>query len=141
MADYNAIKTLKVGSGSVVIEGISYAYDIISAKLEPRVPNFVGFPDSEYLFISEEVPEKYRYPMLAHEVRCFALKDAGHAGHCKAAVAYELTFVSGNEKRAYLAFRREFFEKLVSYYEQEGKTHAPFIPEIRASRDFLQTIA
>ncbi|MEK7854663.1 MAG: hypothetical protein AAB288_01120, partial [Acidobacteriota bacterium] len=88
-------KAAKIGSDSVNIDGKRYAYDILPASHEPNVPYFAGNPEG-YLFISEQVPWKFRKAVLAHEVKCTAIREAGITPYCVCAFEQELKFVPGD---------------------------------------------
>ena len=133
MSAYDGIQKLKIGGSAVLIDGKLYDYDVISPALAPGVPNFVGFVEGN-LFISGGVPRRFRRPILAHEVRCFALKGEGHTGHCVCAVDYELKFVLAEDRPEYLALRRKFFNDLIQFSHGADAT---FMREIVASRDYL----
>ncbi len=137
MSAYREIGLLKVDEGAVEIDGKLYTFDVISRELAPTVPNFVGFLEG-HLFISASVPTRFRRPILAHEVHCFAEKGKGHHGHCVAAVDYELTFVLSEDRAEYLALRRKFFDDLLTAYAETGDSD--FIREATASRDYLHQL-
>ncbi len=128
------LKSLTVDSGQIKIGKVWCGYVIAKPELEPRVPNFVGVLGDREYFISSAVPEKFRKPIVAHELRCFALKALGQAGHCVHAVGFELKFVLLKDRVEYLALRRKFFDDLIKY--SKGREDE-FLREITASRDHL----
>ncbi|MEK7093607.1 MAG: hypothetical protein AAB927_03945 [Patescibacteria group bacterium] len=128
------IRALTVEKGAFDINGRLCEYSVISKELHPDVPNFVGVLGENEFFISEEVPRRFRYPMIAHEVYCLMGKDMGHDGHCLAAVEFALRFVTESDRAEYLAIRRKFFSDLI----EVSKGGDPvFLREITASRDYL----
>ena len=127
----------KVGSGFVEYKGNKTPYSILRKELEPRLPGFLGYPDGLYLFISEEVPEKFRYPQLIHEIIEFTeLKE--EKGRCLAALKEELKLISSEDTEEYLSYRKKFFENLVKYYENSDNEE--FKSEIQASLEFLRNL-
>lgn len=130
--DYIAnAKAAKIGSDSVNIDGTRYNYDILPVSHEPNVPYFVGYP-SEYLFISAQVPEKFRKAVLAHEVKCDALRKSGAKHYCANAFEQELKFVPGDIAE-YLSMRRTMFDALLTYYKDSD--NKDFLAEITRTRD------
>ena len=131
------IKTHEVGVGEVEYEGQRIPYTVLNKDLEPNLPGFLGYPDGENLFISEEVPEEYRLPQLIHEIVEFTkLKDK--KGRCVEALKHELSFVPGKIWEEYLEYRTDFFARLVEYYK--GSKDEDLKEEIRASYGVLQGI-
>jgi len=95
----------------------------------PQFPGFLGYPNGENLFISEEVPEKFRVPQLLHEIIEFTeLKD--QEGRCAEAIKRELETITDDIRAKYIAYRTIFFANLDEY--------DAFKAEIRASYQLLQ---
>ncbi|MEI8343481.1 MAG: hypothetical protein WCF93_00855 [Candidatus Moraniibacteriota bacterium] len=133
------LKKYKVGSGSFFYNGERISYSIISKDFEPRLPGFIGFPEGQ-LFISEEVPENYRKPMLIHEWVEFT-EFAGQKGRCVKALKRELDFApKGAERMAYLEYRKSFFEKLIEFYRNSDEASDEFKTEIQGSYEFLKKL-
>ena len=62
----------KKSTGFVIVDGKRYEYAVLSRLMEPNIIGFVGFPKGQFLFLSKDVPVKFRRHVLAHEVREFA---------------------------------------------------------------------
>jgi len=129
------IKNNEVGSGEIELEGKKIPYTILKKELAPELPGFLGFFEGEHLFISEEVPEKFREPQLIHEIIEFT-ELKGKKGRCVESLKRELSIVPEEIKKEYLEYRRDFFAKLVEYYEDSEDEE--FKSEIKASYEFLQ---
>ncbi|MEK7601040.1 MAG: hypothetical protein AAB480_00720 [Patescibacteria group bacterium] len=128
------IRALTVEKGVFDIDRRTCEYSVVSKELHPDVPNFVGVLGENEFFISEEVPRRLRYPMIAHEVFCLKGKSLDHEGHCLAAIEFELRFVLAIDREEHLAIRRKFFSALI----EVSKNGDPvFLQEITASRDYL----
>lgn len=129
------IRENEVGSGEIEYEGKKIPYTILKKELEPRLPGFLGYPNGEHLFISEEVPEQFRDPQLIHEIIEFTeLKD--QKGRCKDALKKELEVVPDEIRQEYLEYRKEFFALLVAY--NENSEDEDFKSEIQASHEYIQ---
>ena len=128
------IRALTVEKGAFDINGRPCEYSVVSKELHSNVPNFVGVLGEDEFFISEEVPRRFRYPMIAHEVYCLKGKSMGHEGHCLAAIEFDLRFVTEGDRAEYLAIRRKFFNDLI---EVSKDGDPAFLREITASRDYL----
>lgn len=127
----------KVGDGTVKVDGNVHMYHILSRELEPRLPGFLGFPNGEVLFLSEDVPESYRPYVLAHEVREFTVhKDS--LGRCKTSLLLELADVPPLLLPEYLRYRLDFFRRLVAYYAASDKE--AFKAEIAMSLAYLEKL-
>ena len=128
------IRALTIEKGAFDIDGRQCEYSVVSKELHPNVPNFVGVLGENEFFISEEVPRRLRYPMIAHEAFCLKGKCMDHEGHCLAAIEFELRFVEAGDRAEHLAIRRKFFTDLI----EVSKGGDPvFLQEITASRDYL----
>lgn len=135
MTDFRKhLEVFTVGSDQVKIGKVWCGYVIAKPELEPKVPNFVGVLGDREYFISSAVPEKFRKPIIAHELRCFALKTLGRTEHCVHAIDFELKFVLAEDRAEYLKLRRKFFDDLIRY---SASRDANFLREITASRDYL----
>lgn len=111
---------------------------ILKKELESKLPGFVGYnEEEELLFISEEVPERFRLPILHHEL-AEAHEFAGQEGRCLKAFESEL-FYAGHMGYDYFPYRKQFFTRLVAFYSgSEQHPNQEFIKEITATRDHLQ---
>ena len=128
------IRALTVEKGAFDIDGRPCEYSVVSKELHPNIPNFVGILGENEFFISEDVPRRFRYPMIVHEVYCLMGKEMGHEGHCLAAVEFELRFVEAVDRAEYLEIRRKFCNDLI---EVSKDGDPAFLREITASRDYL----
>lgn len=131
------IKTNEVGTGEIEHEGKRILYTILKKELAPTLPGFLGYPNGEHLFISEEVPEKFRVPQLIHEIIEFT-ELKGKKSRCVEALKRELSVVPEEIKQEYLEYRRNFFAKLIEY--NKNSKDEDFKAEIQASHKFLQEL-
>ncbi len=124
------IKDRMIGTGMVNCRGITLPYAILKKDKGPKkedgsdaLPGFMGyhqFPGDtkKRLFISEEVPEKYREHVLSHEIyETHELQNSPHK--CLEAMMWEIAQVPANIKPDYIRLRRAFFENLVKYNTAE----------------------
>lgn len=131
------IKNNTVGIGEIEYNGRKILYSILQKDLVPSLPGFLWYPNGEHLFISEEVPEKFRDPQLIHEIIEFSeLKD--QTWRCLMALKAELEMLQQNIRQEYLAYRKDFFARLVEF--QKDNENEDFKAEIQASHDFLQNL-
>lgn len=123
----------------IVFEGDHLPYLIVSKELEARLPGFVA-STGDLFFISEEVPVPFRKFFLIHEIIEFR-KHNDEQGRCKCALLAELALVPEEMRESYVIYRREFFRRLVSYYEDlsNGGT-AEFLGEVKASLAHLESL-
>lgn len=131
------IKNNEKGRGNTVVDGEVYPFTVLDRELEPGLPGFVGFPGAEHLLASEDIPPKYRQYILRHEVREYTqFKD--QQGKCLTSLKRELEDIPENIRNEYIAYRREFFRKLVDFYQDSDD--GGFKREIQASSDYLQSL-
>ncbi|MCF7834158.1 MAG: hypothetical protein K9L98_02255 [Candidatus Pacebacteria bacterium] len=135
------MKSNEVGKGILAYKGTNYEFTILKKTVAPKLPGFLGYLDKKFLFISEEVPEKFRLPQLMHEIIEF-IELSGLKDRCLGALERELSdFVPEDIKPEYIEYRRNFFKNLVSYYDTiENFEDKEFLAEIKASLDFLEGI-
>lgn len=128
-----------VGSFEVRFDGVHYGYAVLKVTLEPDLYNFVGYTAGGFLFISEEVPEKYRAFVLRHELyESITVKD--RCDKCLAALKWELDRIPKRMYDEYVVWRLEVFDSLVTYYtEGNGAVGADpkFVSRIKQSLDYL----
>lgn len=129
------IKNNEVGVGEIEYGGKKIPYTILKKESVPTLPGFLGYPNAEYLFISEEVPENFRAPQLIHEIIEFT-ELKGQKGKCVEALKRELSFVPEEIRQEYFKYRRIFFKRLIEYYKDFKDED--FKAEIQASYEFLQ---
>lgn len=110
-------------------------YTILKKEFAPQLPGFLWYPDGEYLFISEEVPEKFRKPQLIHEIVEFT-ELKGQKGRCLKALKTELLEVEEAIKKEYIEYRTDFFARLIELYKNSEDEN--FKTEIQTSYKFLQ---
>lgn len=138
-------KDMVVGSGIVVVDNIEYPYLVISTAFARHLPFFAGAPNKESLFISEEVPVKFRNFVLTHEVMCqlVAPKDNQGPHTCRSATERELAMVSKDEMGAYVLMRLVFYNRLIDTCcasdATGGPNNAPLVAKLRASKALLET--
>ena len=97
----------------------------------------IGVPASRYFvkyvlgmtIISDEVPEKFREPMVLHELLEFETFNFNKY-RCFDALIQELQTVPDGERDAYIEFRRGVFEHLVRFCEDPVEEEA-----LRSSRE------
>jgi hypothetical protein len=131
------IRNNEVGSGEIEYNGKIIPYTILKKEVAPTLPGFLGYPNGEHLFISEEVPEKFRTPQLIHEVVEFT-ELKGQNGRCVEALKRELSVIPEEMRQEYREYRRNFFARLIEYYK-DSKDEI-FKSEIQASHKFLQEL-
>lgn len=109
----------KTGEITFFFSGIVYTAHLLSAQLEPNLPNFVGFPNQTFLFASDEIPKEYLPFMLTHEIREFT-KYKDQTDRCLKSLLDELENIPDDINIDYIAFRYEFFKRLVIFYEHKS---------------------
>ncbi|KKR91908.1 hypothetical protein A3D45_03035 [Candidatus Falkowbacteria bacterium RIFCSPHIGHO2_02_FULL_42_9] len=129
------IRTNEVATNEIEHGGKKFPYTVLKRELAPTLPGFLGYPNGEHLFISEDVPEKFRAPQLIHEIVEFT-ELKGVKGRCVEALKRELAVMSEEIRQEYLEYRRNFFAKLIEYYKESKDED--FKVEIQASYEFLQ---
>ncbi len=123
--------------GSVEYSGQQFSYAVLDRKLQPDLPCFMGFnPDTGFLFVSDEVPEKSRPIVLRHELR-EVLDLVGEDDRCVRSLQSELEEVPEATRPDYLFWRLMFFARLVTYYIRRSHPDPTFLPRIKASLAFL----
>lgn len=98
------------------IEGVSYPYVLINQPPADMAPAFCVGRDEEsgVYFISVDVPEEYRYFILAHEMFEFG-HCGGARGSCRRALMYELSRIQPEDWLPYLIFRGAQLKQLLSW--------------------------
>lgn len=132
------IKNNEKGRGKIEVDGETYPYTIMDQELEGAPPNFVGFLDAKFLFISEEVLPQYRNHFLRHEVICNK-KLQGRSGRCEQATKRELEQVPEEIKEDYIKFRIKFYEDLIDY--QEKHDNDELVKELKGSLNYLRILS
>ncbi|NQV13433.1 MAG: hypothetical protein HQ530_03970 [Parcubacteria group bacterium] len=127
----------EVGTGEIEYGGKMISYTVLKKEVAPDLPGFLGYPDGEHLFISEEVPKEFRAPQLTHEIIEFTELE-GQEGRCLEALKRELAMVPGDIEQRYIEYRRDFFARLVEYYKESEDED--FKAEIQASYEYLQNL-
>lgn len=131
------IKKNEVGIGKINYNNKEYTYTIVKKELELKLPGFLGFPEGKHLFISEEVPFKFRNPQLIHEILEFT-KLKSIKGRCLESLKNEFLFIPEEIKEEYIEYRRNFFDRLIQY--SKDFTDEDFKSEIKASYEYLCTL-
>lgn len=135
----------KIAESSLDLEGRLIPFSVISKSLketlEIDLPYFISY-NNGHPFISEEVPEYYRKPMIAHEFVEFT-KYAGKENRCVDALKEELSYVPllvpEDKREGYIPFRLEVFNHLLKYLNV-NEPNSPFIPEVQKSVNYLKRL-
>ncbi len=137
----SALREKMVGTATLKHRGKTWTYAIIKRDLENAPKGFLGFWEDKELFISEEVPEEFREYQLRHEL-IEHLELTGKPRRCVEALMQEIDLVPDEIADAYIAYRRNFFTRLVEYYSTPGNEHydPDFLARITASRDYLNNL-
>lgn len=123
-----------LGEGHIEFEGEQRIYRIIRRDYEGAPRFFIGY-NHGFPFISDEVPEKFREPMIFHELYEFEkLKDK--SGRCVASLKEELKLLSPHDIREYIEFRKGVLEELKRYLRR-NEPKSEFLPELKKSIEFL----
>ncbi|MFZ2188869.1 MAG: hypothetical protein WAV73_04875 [Candidatus Moraniibacteriota bacterium] len=113
----NLIKSNAVGFGAVPLDGLMIPYAVLSRAVNKDLVGFIGcfkYEDDQHYFISEDVPTEFREPQILHELNeIHELKE--EPGSCLKSLLFELRFVGSDIREKYLAYRRDFFRRLVHY--------------------------
>ncbi len=109
----------KGGTGIVEYRNKQYEYVVLKRGMIPGLLNFVGFVESSnFLYISEDVPVKYRKYVLRHELRkCLGYGGSGKE-KCRRSLEAELKEVPDALKRRYIWWRFRSFNNLFWYYSE-----------------------
>ena len=135
------IKNNEVGRGSFEFEGKKYDYTLIDRQIQPNLPGFLGFVDGKYLFISDEVPEKFREPQLIHEVDEFTNPElVGKPGRCVESLKREFARIPDDMKEEYIEYRKNFFHKLREFQKNNEGVDEGLKKEIITTDEYLQSL-
>ena len=110
------IKNNEVGKWIILYNNKPVKYTIVKKEMAPKLKWFLWYPWWEHLFISEEVPEKFREPQLIHEIVEFT-ELQWKKWRCLQSLKYELSLISEEIWNEYIEYRRDFFERLIEYYK------------------------
>mgnify|MGYP003552758402 CR=1 FL=1 len=129
--------------GVVQYRNKEYEYSVMKRGMILGLSNFVGFVESSnFLYISEDVPVKYRKYVLRHELReCFGYRGSGEE-KCRRSLEAELKEVPDALKRRYVWWRFRSFNTLFWYYsEGPGRVayDEKYLYEILGSLLFLES--
>ncbi|HRH23758.1 MAG TPA: hypothetical protein PK295_03965 [Candidatus Magasanikbacteria bacterium] len=134
----------KGGIGSVEYRNKKYTYVVLKRALIPGLPNFVGFvEDLDFLYISEDVPFRYRKYVLRHELReslGYSLKDNDK---CRKSLEAELKEVSAELRKRYVPWRLGSFNALFWYHSKGAGSAAyneKYLYEILGSVLYLERV-
>ena len=129
---------LRVSTVEIQYEDWRRSYDVISADLSSAPLFFTGYGHGRP-FISEQVPENYREPMVLHEIDEFE-KFQRIEGRCLGALKLELEWVSSKEFfEDYIVFRLEVFNHLINFLKKDNP-NSFFIPEAMKSAEHLKSL-
>ncbi len=124
-----------ISTEKIVYNGQEREFDIVDRNLGSPAPRyFIGYNKGRP-FISDEVPENYRKPMIFHELTEFETPSSQKL-RCIDALKAELETVDPIILDEYKEFRKDVFKHLLEYfntYEPESR----FIPEIKTSLEHL----
>ncbi len=126
----------------VRLNGELHPYAIVREGAFPQAPKgFIGcHPNTQFFFISNEVPERFRDLFVAHEVYEYALEGGPDGkGNCLKALFYELSLIPENIRKEYLPYRRDFFARMVAFYEGNDEFYTRR-NNIRESFKYLKSI-
>jgi len=138
----NFIKENEVGIWVIIYNNIPIPYTIMKKEAVPSLKWFLWYPEWKYLFISEEVPEKFREPQLMHEIVEFT-ELKWKKWRCLQSLKYELSFIAEDMWQEYIEYRRDFFKRLVEFHKntKTDKFDADeFRWEIQQSYEYLKSI-
>ena len=116
--------TIRVGALDLTVE-------IVPASFNDSIPFFVGRIGDDHYFLSDAIPEKFRFPVMTHEANCLALKACGRTGHCLMALQEELKRVPADDITEYKAMRIAMFTGLLTYLRKGP--HTPFVEEVEGT--------
>lgn len=128
-----------IGQEEIEFKETKRVYDIVERSL-PGAPRFFVAYNSGRPFISEEVPEIYRPPMVFHELTEFENINPSNPEKCLYALKYELEYVKSLEYigfKEYKIFRKEVFKELISYQKERNAKATEFIRGIENSLEYL----
>ncbi len=129
-------KTISVEE--ILYLGQKIEYSVVSRDLQPSLPGFLGFFEG-MLFISEDVPMRWRAPQVIHEYVEYT-HFTNVKGRCVAATKAELAFVASylpEELQQYIRMRIDLFKNLITLYESAGGVSTE---ELRGSLAYLETL-
>ena len=107
------------------VEGVSYPYVLIHQPPANMAPTFCVGRDEEsgVYFISADVPEEYRFVILAHEMFEFGhLKQV--SGSCQRALFYELSLINPNHSWEYVHFRGKQLQGLLRWMRRHPESYS-----------------
>lgn len=111
------------GINTLIVDGTPYPYTLIRPRIiTPEFPYAVSFGTPTGLYISTNVPEEDRAPILTHEVREHVrFPSLPEEERCTAALAAELREVQlaryPQEFKNYVNRRTDYFNALLRYYQ------------------------
>jgi hypothetical protein len=124
----------------IIYNEVTYPVYVLDRELEPKLPGFMGFnKELKILFISEDVPEKWRQYVLRHELREY-VDLASQAGRCVTSLVAELQEVPPDEREVYLVWRHAFFVNLVAYYDARKDADPELVRHIGESLAHLELL-
>ena len=128
------LKNNTVEMGTIAYLGEQIPYTVAKKEIAPQLPGFIGWVNpakAEHLFISEEVPEEFRYPQLLHEIIEFK-SYKGQPDRCRNALQKELSVVPPDILPRYIPYRRDFFGALLNLYDNSpAEAQAAYPPDFR----------
>ena len=139
MVDENGLpenfRPYALAEGSLVVDGNLRNYYVLNKDV-PNAPRwFIGYNKGKP-FISNEIPEDYRVPMIMHEIVEFE-QYGKLSGRCSGATRDELKLVANEKKDDYIRFRIDVFKEL-DRFMRETKEDPIIRREIRQSISFLE---
>jgi len=113
---HSSVKPHLVRTDLIEHKGIEYEYGVISQDAAPDIPNFVGMPNGQNLFISEGTPPDLAPFFLKHEIECNRLRF-GEIGRCQSIEAELLDGAPPEISERLLQARLDMFEAIAVKYD------------------------
>jgi len=126
------MKIIKIET--IEFNGEQREYDVVDRNLKGAPRYFIAYHEGRP-FISDEVPQNYRPPMVFHELTEFE-KLVGTDSPCLNSLKAELKIVPEESRERYIKFRRAVFRELIEYLECNTQNRE-FISEVRKSLNYL----
>jgi len=127
-------KTLE--TRTMEFNGAQRQYHVVDRNIGQDAPQWFITYNNGLPFISDEVPENYREPMVFHEMMEFEpLK--GQEGRCLKSLIAELETVPRTQKADYIQFRKKVFVSLLDYLKRKEPS-SEMIQEATKSLEYLR---
>jgi len=120
------------------VGAVNLTVEVLPTTFNTTIPFFVGRIDEDHFFISDAIPEKFRFAVMTHEANCLALKACGREGHCIMALQEEMKRVPAADIPEYKVMRIAMFTGLVEHLSQGPQT--PFTEEVKRTLTALHML-